>query len=99
MKNKRRTKKAGRGNIWMGVGLLLLFLAAAWSGYNILDARRADRAAQNTVEQLQQEIAQKQKKRKKKQQNPQKLQPTPQSLTPPPASRTTSSTPTWKCQS
>lgn len=53
MKNKRRTKKAGRGNIWMGVGLLLLFLAAAWSGYNILDARRADRAAQNTVEQLQ----------------------------------------------
>lgn len=60
MKNKRRTKKAGRGSIWMGVGLLLLFLAAAWSGYNILDARRADRAAQNTVEQLQQEIAQKQ---------------------------------------
>ena len=44
----------------LGVGLLLLFLAAAWSGYNILDARRADRAAQNTVEQLQQEIAQKQ---------------------------------------
>ena len=60
MKNKRRTKKAGRGSIWMGVGLLLLFLVAAWSGYNILDARRADRAAQNTVEQLQQEIAQKQ---------------------------------------
>lgn len=60
MKNKRRIRKAGRGSIWMGVGLLLLFLAAAWSGYNILDARRADRAAQNTVEQLKQEIAQKQ---------------------------------------
>lgn len=60
MKNKRRTKKAGRGSIWMGAGLLLLFLAAAWSGYNILDARRADRAAQNTVEQLKQQIAQEQ---------------------------------------
>lgn len=60
MKNKRRNQKAGRGSIWMGIGLLLLFLAAAWSGYNILDARRADRAAQNTVEQLKQKIAKEQ---------------------------------------
>ncbi len=66
MKNKRRTKKAGRGSIWMSVGLLLLFLAAAWSGYNILDARRADRAAQNTVEQLKQEITQKQSEKEQR---------------------------------
>lgn len=63
MKNKRRTKKAGRGSIWMGTGLLLLFLAAVWSGYNILDARRADRAAQDTVEQLKQQIAREQREK------------------------------------